>query len=444
MSEMHSGGANRFKVLDRSYQERRILTALSWVLIVLTNGALFYLIVHSPDHSIYDETWFIDTLDILRRHGFTRAFLLEYPGSPGPTFTVIYTGIQNVLHLSYPWLRLVNFVFLLGTAFLLWPLLCAIRTFSLGKPSGVDAALLAAAFTALPAVGVSGGMTLTEMPAIFIMLIFLIGLSLLLKFENRILPALMLSVLCGATIAAAIMGRQNYLLVLPCLLLLRRAPGGMLDRTELAYFSTIGVVALFMVVPIFVIWGGLIPPNQAGVGSGFSIWNGVVSIGYGGIIAAVLAPQLFRILFVRWRYSVAIVICAAALVLAFGVVQLPANSVLLSIGNEAVLSLIGYGFAIVLAALSVSFLFCMGNHIWEHQSDRIVRFCGCVFILGIISNVKISVQFSSRYVIVFVPFLLLALAPTIRVNWHFPIRLAIGACISLTSLYSYYSYYARR
>ncbi|HEY2754411.1 MAG TPA: hypothetical protein VGJ01_01560 [Pseudolabrys sp.] len=58
--------------------------------------------------------------------------------------------------------------------------------------------------------------------------------------------------------------------------------------------------------------------------------------------------------------------------------------------------------------------------------------------LGIISNAKITHQFSSRYVFVFLPFLLLAAAPAVRSTWHQPVRLAIGAGISLGALVSYY------
>jgi len=416
------------------------LTVLSWCVIVLTNAILLYLIAHSPDHSIYDETDRMATLDLLRQYGlFTRRFMLELPGSPGPTFTIIYTGLQNILHLNYPWLRLVNFAFLLGTAFLLWLLLQIFESLSVEKLFSIDSALFAAAFTVLPAIGVSGGMTLSEMPAIFLMLCFLVGLSLVLKFEDSKLLALTLSVLCGGAAAGAIMGRQNYLLVLPCLVLLLHAPGGMINRRELIYLGTIGAVALCMVVPIFVIWGGFIPPITADVGSGFSIWNGVSSVGYGSIIAAILAPELFRILFKSWHYSILLIACTLAVVLPMGISLSMGIS---PIANGKVQSIIAYSiaysFPVLLASLSVSFLFCMGAYIWEHRSDRIVRFCTCVFMLGILSNAKITSQFSSRYVTVFVPFLLLAVAPLVRLNWHFPIRLACGACISIASLQSYY------
>ena len=426
--------------LPDSDRRQRSIVALSWAVIAVANCTMLFLIAHSPAHSIYDETWFIDTLDMLRRDGlFSRAFLLEYPGTPGPTFTAIYTGLQDLLHLSYPWLRLVNFAFLLGTAVLLWLLLRAIPAFSLGRRSGIDAALLAGTFTVLPAIGASGGMTLTEMPAMFIMLIFLVGLSVVLTWERRAVPALALSLLCGAVLAAAIMGRQNYLLVLPCLLLLVPVPGGVVDRATLACIAAIGAVTLCLVSPIFLIWGGLVPPKAAYVGAGYSVWNGIASVGYAGLVAAVLSPRLYRILFVRWRYSIAILACVAALAATFGAVRVPARSVLASIANATTLSMIGHGFAVVLAVVCVSFLYCMAHYLWKHRADRIVRFAGCVFALGILSNAKISVQFSSRYVVIFIPFLLLALAPTIRMNWHLPPRLAIGACISLASLYSYYA-----
>jgi hypothetical protein len=66
-----------------------------------------------------------------------------------------------------------------------------------------------------------------------------------------------------------------------------------------------------------------------------------------------------------------------------------------------------------------------------------ILFCGSSALIGLASNVKITHQFSSRYVFVFLPLLLLSLAGSVRLTWHFPIRVVAGAFISLLSLSSY-------
>jgi hypothetical protein len=415
------------------------LVLFTWVVVILTNVLLIVLIVNSVDHPVYDEGWWINTLSITRKHGIlTRAFLLELPGAAGPTFTVIYAGLQKVLNLTYPWLRLVNYAFLLASALSIWVLLRLGQMFLPENSWNIDAALVAGSVTALPSIGAAAGLTLTEMPAIFLMLLFLIGFLMILRLKQQKIVAAGLCIVCGAVAAAAIMGRQNYLLVLPCLPLLVRINGMIPDRIELAYCVITCTVALALVLPVFAIWGGLVPPTPAGAHHGVSIWNGVLSLGYAGVAAAILAPDLFRALFVRGRDFAFVVVGAIALSLLAGEPILPMRTVLSSIADDTALRVLGLAFAIMFAILGLSFLYCMARHIWMFKADRMIRFSSCVLILGVMSNTNVTWQFSSRYVVMFIPFLVLALAPTIRLSWHFPIRLLVGATISLGSLSSYY------
>src|SRR5262245_24560090 len=130
------------------------IVGMAWFVIALANLILCALILTSPRQGIYDEGWFISTLDLLRLHGFSRAFLLEYTAAPGPTFTVIYNGIQNLLHLSYPWVRLVNLTLMLVCAALIALLLRIIADSRLGALAQLGPALTAGVFTTLPLIGV--------------------------------------------------------------------------------------------------------------------------------------------------------------------------------------------------------------------------------------------------------------------------------------------------
>jgi hypothetical protein len=415
------------------------IVGIAWWVIAVANLILCALILISPGRSVYDETWFINTLELLRIHGFSRAFLSEYPGAPGPTFTVIYAGIQNLLHLSYPWLRLVNLTFMLACAALIGLLLRIIAGSHLGALAQLGPALTAGMFTTMPAIGASAGMTLTEMPSMMIMVAALVGICLMLRFGTRRKLAVALALPCGVLLAAAVLGRQSYLVVLPCLFLLVGAPNGVPNGRELVYLGAVATVALLLVAPIFAVWGGLAPKSAAGSGFSFVPWHGVLSAGYAGFVAALLCPDILRELLVRRSQLLAAGLAGLALTLLFGAPMVPMRSVITRIGGIAMAEWVGTGVALLLAVVAASFLLAMGHYLWQYRNDRIVRFAGFAAVLGILSNVKITWQFSSRYMIVFAPFLILALAPAMRATWHLPVRLAVGAAISLVSLASYYA-----
>jgi hypothetical protein len=94
-------------------------------------------------------------------------------------------------------------------------------------------------------------------------------------------------------------------------------------------------------------------------------------------------------------------------------------------------------FGFVLSWLSTYFVGCFIVYLWNQRSTRSILFLGLSALVGFASNMKITHQFSSRYVFVFLPLLLLSLAPAIRSTWHLPIRVAFGACIGLASIGSY-------
>jgi hypothetical protein len=128
------------------------------------------------------------------------------------------------------------------------------------------------------------------------------------------------------------------------------------------------------------------------------------------------------------------------LTLLFGAPMVPLRSVITRIGGTTIAEWVGNGVALLLALVATSFFLAMGHHLWRYRNDRMVRFAGLAAVLGILSNMKITWQFSSRYMLVFAPLLIVALAPAMRATWHLPVRLVVGAAISLVSLASYYYY----
>jgi 4-amino-4-deoxy-L-arabinose transferase-like glycosyltransferase len=409
------------------------LKTWNWVVIITANVALCVLVAGSPHHPVYDEQWFLDTLDLLNRQGLSLGFLREFPGAAGPTFTLLFAAIDRVLTLSFPWLRFANVALLAAAATLIWRILAASPERNKDAPSP---ALLAASLTTLPTVGVSAGMALTEMPALFFIVVSVFLLTLA-RAPNEKVPAWLTAIGCGATIAFAVLGRQNYLVMLPALTLAFGWPPAC-RRHDLTRIAVIGAVVVVIAGPVFIVWGGLIPPKSAWSGDGFSPANAIRSAGYAGIIVLLFAPEIFRVLWQRKHLLAAAALASIPLSLATDRARVPMASLVRPLVGEQAAAAIATGFSFLLSLSAVCFLCCFVFYLWQERTNWLTRFAGSTALLGILSNAKITHQFSSRYVLVFLPFIVLATAPAVRTNWHQPLRLALGACISLGALASYY------
>jgi hypothetical protein len=419
---------------------RRSQTIVSWSVVGAANLAFCVLISVSPAHPIYDEPWFLNTVVLFKQRGFTIDFLREFPGAPGPTFTIVYALVDRVVGLTFPWSRFISFALLIAATVLLWRILevtLASRAPAVTATSP-SPALLAASFTMLPTVGVSAGMILTEMPAALFMVAALSLIGKIIDDKSWRSLSIPAALVCGLAMAAAALGRQNYIVILPCLLLAIRWRSGAPSQRDIVRIALIGAVVLLVTGPVFLLWGGFIPPRSASDGAGVSLSNGIRSAGYAGAIIALFAPEIYTILIAKKWLAFAIAIVSIALSFAIDRPIVPLASLLGPLLSETMFPIAGIAFNVLLSLMAVSFLVCWASFIWRERANWFIRLCGCTALAGIISNAKISHQFSSRYVFVFLPFVLLAAATAVRSTWHQPVRLALGAGISLGALVSYY------
>lgn len=435
-AEPHVGDRRPFSTLWFDWKEYDTSYLVSWSIIALANGFLLLIVGRSPDHAVYDEGWYLDTIRLMRHFGLSIAFIKELPGPAGPTFTIVFAFVQNILGIKFPLLRLTNVLLLAISAVLLFRTLVT-QAEAIGAGRRL-AGLPAGMFTVLPTVGVSAGMTLTEMPAVFFVALFLFALtkSLLTTSARRYL----LAILAGIAFAVAILGRQNYLVILPCLPVLVAGHDIIGDRPKRLVLILVLSAALLMVTPIFVTWHGLVPPATAFVGRGISPWHAILSAGYTGIIAALFAPKLYFPLSSASRSMLVLLLAAVAFDL-FGTAGLsPMRSVMVAVEpmSGAISGAIDVAVGGILCLAAMAFLVAMVGHLWTYWDDRLIRFCSVVLSLGMLSNAAITSQFSSRYVVVFLPFLVVALSPYVRPTWNLPVRISACALLGLTSLLSYF------
>lgn len=412
-------------------QLQDVVRVLVWanVVCLLSYLLVFALIATSPSTPVYDEAWYLGTLDLLRREGLSITFFRDLPGPAGPTFTWVYGAVQRVLALQLPWVRLVSLALLGASALVLERVLANLSVVIPGLSAPQSSRLIAGIFFALPTVAVSAGMTLTEMPALFFLVVALWSI---LRAENDRRYLAVWSAVAGIALGLAVLGRQNYLVVLPCLLLLADWP------VQISRFRVpliVGSVAGLLIVPVFFIWGGLTPVRASGAGKDIIPYHFVLGAGYLGILTFLLAPAVFRRI-AHGKDLLIVLVLAGATVLLIGQPYTPMMSVLAAAG-PGIRWLVSWVFTIAVAIAAYAFLAATFRHLWDHRNERWTRFFDTLVLLGAASNAKIF-QFSSRYIFVFLPFLLLALARDIRLSWHLPARLAVGALVGAASLASYF------
>lgn len=401
----------------------------SWLVAAGAALAMIAMVAVSPPRPLYDEAWFLDTVRLIEREGLSVAFLRDFPGAAGPTFSVVFAGVDAVFGLAFPWLRLVNVALLLATAALIGR--CLVATAAPARNKG----LIGATLVVLPTGGVAAGLALTEMPAAAFAVL---SMTLLAQaFTAQRPTAIMWSAASGIALAAAILGRQNYLVLLPCLMLAIRWRDGRPDPDHIWRVALVPVAAVAVVAPVFAIWGGLVPPRTAWSTAGLAPGNIVRGAGYAGAILLLLAPSIYAPLRRQiWWPVIAVGGLVIALMLGGGLV--PMRSMMASVFGENALIFAGWCAAYVLSCAALAFAGCFTLHLWRHRHEWLTRMTGAAVLLGLMSNARITHQFSSRYVFVVVPLLVLAAAPAVRITRWTPLQMTSAAGISLAALASYY------
>ena len=120
--------------------------------------------------------------------------------------------------------------------------------------------------------------------------------------------------------------------------------------------ALIGAVVLLVAGPVFLLWGGFIPPHSASNGAGVSLSNGIRSTGYAGAIIALFAPEIYAVL-VKWKWlAFAIAIVNIALSFAIDRPIVPLASLLGPLLSEPMIPIAGIAFNVLLSLMAVAFL----------------------------------------------------------------------------------------
>jgi len=403
---------------------------------ILIGGLLFLIgsTIYNKSPIIFDELNFVPNVELMDQLGFTKEFLVQMKNqAPGPLYQIIHVVLMPITHLKPPAIRIVNLIFLL---------LIILITSKVIKNTFGDLKyhhlFLALNIIAVPITWVISGLALTEIPAMFFVALSLLMLSYIFKNSYTNQKILLFSAVAGIFLGLAALGRTPYLgLILPIVLVVLHRDYRSIKKAAsliLPYF----LIPLLFMVPIFIIWGGLVSPNQPIVSGGIRIWHGVLSIGYGGIIFFLLAPAWF--IFNRKILIALTVTFILAFVYSTWFSTDSYHPLIVTIQKFAPAFIVNiYKLIItpILITFAIYFAICALIHLYEKRDNIIYVYSILSAILIMFSNITNSYQFSSRYVAQAIPFIIIAIVPFENVNWKKCILAIIAMIIGFFSLNTY-------
>lgn len=380
----------------------------------------------SPPYLLYDEGYYqTGALLLVDGHGIYELLLAQFAIPTGPLYAVLHSALAPVTGMELPYIRFVNPVLLLLDLGLLAYIF---RQWKLDRP-----ALRAAALMAVPMIWVTAGMALTEIPAFTFATLAVALVAGIMSVEGaargRIWMAFVLSGLC---LGIAALGRQVILPAAVGYVLIA------LFEPRLRWPAVVAaLLVLAVVLPVFFVWGGIVPPNDSGSAhnGGLSVAHGLFALCYLAITLVILAPGYFL---VRWRVTLLAAILGGLIGMAVGDVGFQIAGALTSriptalqpwVQRCATGALFAAGGALATASMV---------NIWTFRENRVFVLSTCLMGGLALTAAALTMQFSSRYLMTAFPFVLISVQPFFRPNAFSAVRVLAGAGLGATLLMGYY------
>ncbi len=386
--------------------------------------ALALLIANSPSFLIYDEGYYQAGARMLSRGASFFEMLTAPLDTPaGPFYALVHWLALPVTALEPPQVRWVNF----GLTIVAW--LAIAYTLQAWQ---VDRAwALAAMVFSVPTLWVAGGMALTEVPALSMASLALAILARPIRDAGVSRNKVWVSFLAaGVLLGFAILARQTYL---PAALGLV-AIG--LFCARLRWPAMVATAFLCLLVgPVFMIWGGIVPPYVGRVGGGLYLWHGLLAFGYFGVLILILAPTYFSS---AWPVVLPVVLVGTVVGLKLGDLGLMVAAGLSSRLPDPLSAPFQVASAGLLIGGASGVVVASAWHIWHRRNDPIFVAMTSLTVLLAGTAVGIVHQFSSRYLLVTLPFLIFCIQPFFKPSYWAAIRWALGASLGIVLLSNYY------
>ena len=283
-------------------------------------------------------------------------------------------------------------------------------------------------------IGPTAGMALTELPALA-----MAAVALLAGVEAIATPVPRRSwlwwSLAGASAGLAILGRQTYLPALIGFALVGWKCPAQRGGAALAI-----VLAVVLILPMIVIWGGLSPPMQVASMRSIAPEHGVLAFIYLACLRLLIAPGFFTaaIATPRWRLIAAVLALLAGVLALAGAVRFDIASRVIAAVPQALQVPVDLVLRVGMTGIAALFLTAVAANVWERRDNRRFVLFTALTVLANGTAAGIGHQFSSRYVLIAFPFALEMLQPWIRPGICAAARLGLGALLGFASLAAYY------
>lgn len=406
------------------------------IFLILT---LFIVTIFRFQAPFWDEAYYLENVTILNDFGFTKQFLLDYKGPAGPTYAVIHYIFQPLTRLEAPIVRLVNILFLVGTLFLMYKIFLNL------KVSKTNSIIFSLSTLAIPTIYTIAGLALTEMFAVFFLTVSLYFI--ILAYQNN-KNNYLLAIISGLSFSFAVLGRQ------PIMVLWLAIPFLFINTDKLFQFDfskkkflefiiVTAVVSLILPLWVFYIWGNIQPPLVAVFtgGGGLSPTNLILALGYAAIYTIFINPNYFDIKndFSSKKELVLVLLVAVFLnIFLLRIEFTPFTSIVSNYLSNSFLFYYKLCCGSILAVLGITFIYYFLKK-QLNQKDRLSLFFSVGFVLIIATSIKVTHQFSARYVAQAFPLIILGLNTKRKnVSWTSFIFLLVGGGLGLISLNSYF------
>jgi len=394
------------------------------VVATLAGFAMIAAIAQSPEIYVYDERYHMVGTRLLV-DGMSLLVFLRTPleSAAGPLYPVLHSWLADLTSLTAPAIRWVN-VFCLALS--IWALGYIFRAWRLDR-SGLRAAMI----FAVPTVWVTTGMALTEIPAMTMITLGVASAAWAMTADSTAKGQIWLGFsLAGLCFGFGVLGRQPYLPALIGFIMI----AAFAPRLRWPALTATGV-AVAVVLPVFIAWGGLLPPGQPTVGTHIVFEYGLFGFAYSAVFVLLLAPRFFLI---RWTWIVPVALVAAIVTLSFGGLTFQVAGGIARHFPPQMGHFFQMAASTVMMASGVAFILASAINMWEQREDKL-------FILALMLGVGlaatpafVSHQFSSRYLMTTFPFLMIAVQRYFQPSYAAAARLILGASLGFLSLRAYF------
>jgi hypothetical protein len=409
----------------------RGLFSQNWIAVSTATTCLALLvtmIATSPSRPCYDEIVYqLEQVQMIRKVGWRTTLTSPNEISVGPLYAAIQLSLSPLRGLQAPAIRWVNLVCFVAV------LLIIARE---DQAPPFKAVLSATTMLAVPFLWPAVGMALTEIPALLLFTVFVFCFLRLINSGVALsVETLAWSISAGLCLGVAILGRQTYLVAMPVLVAMvfwqpRKWP----------FVLICLITALAVCGWLFLLWGGLAPPAwyYRHSPSPFSLTNGMLSLSYAAAATLFLNPR-WMMLRKRTAWTGCCIVGIAFAYFGRDYANPPAKSLLIrALGDQTGL-LIGFVIGCALAVFGVIWVWNTFAMAWQARQNPRRVFLLLTLVALVLTPMKITHQFSSRYVVGLLGVLFLVVGAPRELRGAWAARMLAGSLVGAAILWTYFA-----